>query len=85
MKKNIIKTLANKEVREVIIYMEIETRLIKKVAKFPRVCTNCNNEIPVGNAYHLEEGVKEHVHSLIARQYCSDCYAKYGELKLLNK
>ena len=64
---------------------EIETRLIKKVAKFPKVCTSCKTEIPVGNAYHREEGVKEHLHSLIARQYCSDCYAKYGEHKLLGK
>ena len=65
--------------------MEIETRLIKKVAKFPRVCTNCNKEIPAGKAYHFEEGVKEHLHSLIAREFCSDCYAKYGERKLLGK
>ena len=63
--------------------MEIETRLIKKVAKFPKVCTNCNIEIPVGDAYHYEQGVEEHLHSLIARQYCSECYAKYGEKKLL--
>ena len=65
--------------------MEIETHLVKKVTKFPKVCTNCNNKISVGNAYHLEEGVKEHLHSLIARQFCSDCYAKYGERKLLSK
>ena len=64
--------------------MEIETRLMKKVAKFPRVCTNCKNEIPIGDAFHHEQGVKEHLHSLIARQYCSECYAKYGEKKLLS-
>ena len=63
--------------------MEIETRLIKKVAKFPKVCTQCSNEIPIGDAYHKEEGVKEHLHSLIARSFCSNCYAKYGEKKLL--
>ena len=63
--------------------MVIETHLVKKVAKFPGVCTNCNKEISVGNAYHYEQGVKEHLHSLLARQYCSECYAKYGEKKLL--
>ncbi len=63
--------------------MEIQTHLVKKVAKFPRVCTNCKNQISNGVTYHLEEGVKEHLHSLLARQYCSDCYAKYGEKKLL--
>jgi hypothetical protein len=62
---------------------EIQTRLVKKMAKYPRVCTNCNNEIPIGEAYHLEEGVKEHLHSLIARNFCSKCYAKYGERILL--
>ena len=64
---------------------EIETCLTKKVAKFPRVCTNCNNEIPVGEVYHREEGVKEHLHSLLAREFCSDCYAKYGVHSILNK
>ena len=64
---------------------EIETRLVKKTAKFPKFCTNCNLEIPVGITYHQEEGIKEHLHSLIARQFCSDCYAKYGEKKLLSK
>jgi hypothetical protein len=64
--------------------MEIETRLIKKVAKFPRVCTHCNNEIIIDDLFHQEEGIDEHIHSLIARQFCSDCYARYGERKLLS-
>jgi hypothetical protein len=64
--------------------MEIETILVKKVAKFPKVCTSCNNDITVGATYHQEKGVKEHLHSLIARQYCSECYAKYGARKLLS-
>jgi len=65
--------------------MEIETHLVKKVAKFPKVCTNCRKQISPGIAFHHEEGVKEHLHSLLARQFCSDCYAKYGEKKLLSK
>jgi len=36
-----------------------------------------------GELYHLEKGVKEHLHSLLARKFCSDCYAKYGEITLL--
>ena len=63
--------------------MEIETRLVKKIAKFPTVCTKCKNEIPTDNAYHLEEGINEHLHSLIARRFCSDCYAKHGERILI--
>ena len=63
--------------------LDIETRLVKKVAKFPRVCTSCRNKIVSGDVYHLEEGMKEHLHSLIAREFCSECYAKYGEKKLL--
>jgi hypothetical protein len=61
----------------------IQTRLIKKVAKSPRVCTNCNNQILIDEVYHLEQGVSEHLHSLIARNFCSKCYAKYGERILL--
>jgi hypothetical protein len=63
--------------------MEIETRLIKKVAKSLRVCTNCERQIEIGEAFYLEEGVNQHLHSLLAREFCSDCYAKYGEKKLL--
>ena len=62
----------------------METHLAKKVAKFPKVCTSCDSEIPAGNVYHMEEGTDEHLHSLLARYYCSDCYAKYGEIKLLS-
>ena len=63
----------------------METHLVKKVAKLPRVCTSCDNEIPVGNVYHMEQGTSEHLHSLLARHFCSDCYAKYGGIKLLSK
>ena len=34
--------------------MEFETRLIKKVAKFPKVCTNCNNEIIIDALFHQD-------------------------------
>ena len=84
--KNIINTLFNKNFgRESMTQVGIETRLVKKIAKFPRVCTNCNETISEGEMYHLEEGVKEHLHSLIARQFCSKCYAKYGVKQLLAK
>jgi len=63
--------------------MEIKTHLVKKVARDPKVCTNCDEAILKGDVYHLEEGINQHVHSLLARHYCSDCYAKYGEKKLL--
>ena len=63
--------------------MAIETHLVKKIVKFPEICTNCKEKILEGETYHLEEGVKEHLHSLISRRYCSKCYAKYGEKKLL--
>jgi len=63
----------------------IETHLVKKTAKFPRACTHCNTSIQTGETFHLEEGKSEHLHSLLARTFCSDCYAKYGEKKLLKK
>ena len=66
-----------------MVEKEIQTRLIKKVAKFPKVCTSCDNQIEIGDVYHQEEGIEQHIHSLIARSFCSDCYARYGEKKLL--
>jgi len=63
--------------------MDIQTHLIKKTANSPKVCTNCDNQITKGEVYHLEEGINEHIHSLLARSFCSNCYAKYGEKKLL--
>jgi len=63
----------------------METHLVKKVAKIPKVCTSCDKEIPAGTVYHKEEGIDEHLHSLLSRHFCSDCYAKYGEIKLLSK
>ena len=61
----------------------IETRLVKKTSNSNKVCTNCKSTIPPGETYHLEEGVNEHLHSLLARTFCSACYAKYGEKILL--
>ncbi len=66
-----------------MVEMEIETRLVKKQSKFPAVCTNCENKIAPDKVYYVEEGVKEHIHSLIARKFCTDCYAKYGERILI--
>ena len=63
----------------------METCLVKKAAKLPKVCASCDSEIPAGDVYHMEKGKDEHLHSLLARHYCSDCYAKYGEIKLLSK
>lgn len=64
--------------------MTIKTCLKKKIAREKKVCTNCGKTISVGETYHLEEGIEEHLHSLIARRFCSECYAKYGEKKLLS-
>ena len=65
--------------------MNIQTQLKKKVASSPKACTQCKTKINQGEIYHVEEGIEEHIHSLIARNFCSNCYAKYGEKKLLNK
>ena len=63
----------------------MKTHLVKKVAKFTRICSNCDKEIMIGEVFHLEEGIDEHIHSLLARSFCSDCYARYGAEKLLSK
>ena len=66
-----------------MVEKQIKTRLVKKQSKFPAVCTYCNRKIPPDETHHLEEGLEEHIHSLIARKFCSDCYAKFGEKNLL--
>jgi protein-arginine kinase activator protein McsA len=65
--------------------MVLKTRLVNKIAREPRVCTNCDNKINIGEIYHHEEGVTGHLHSLVARQFCNNCYTKYGEVILLSK
>jgi hypothetical protein len=62
---------------------KIETNLIKKISKFNEVCTNCNKKIDKGQIYYFEVGLKNHLHSLISRKFCSKCYSKFGEKKLL--
>jgi hypothetical protein len=62
---------------------KMETHLIPKTSKNVTVCIHCNNKISPGNVYHQEEGIRDHLHSLVARKFCSDCYARYGEQQLL--
>lgn len=61
----------------------IETHLVKKQTILAVVCMQCNRSIESDEIHYLEEGVKEHLHSLLARKFCSNCYAKYGENTLL--
>ncbi|MEM0493138.1 MAG: hypothetical protein QXS02_04190 [Candidatus Thermoplasmatota archaeon] len=60
-----------------------ETQLIPKVSPTPKVCMYCHSTIPANEVYHQEEGVGYHLHSLVARHFCSKCYAKYGAKQLL--
>ena len=57
--------------------------LDKKESTINTVCTNCSNKIQPGSIYYLEKGKREHIHSLIARKFCSECYSRYGERKLI--
>ncbi|MCK5259002.1 MAG: hypothetical protein KAJ69_05720 [Thermoplasmatales archaeon] len=66
-----------------MIQNQIETHLVRKQSKFSAVCNYCNNPISSDDISYVEEGVTEHIHSLIARKFCSDCYTKYGEQILL--
>ena len=61
--------------------LDIETHLVKKIVKIPEICTYCKNKIPEGNTFHLEEGVKDHLHSLISRRFCSGY--RYQQKKML--
>ena len=61
----------------------MQTRLVKKTSTQLQVCTQCNHDIYPDEIYHLEEGVEDHLHSLLARRFCNECYTKFGEKKLL--
>ena len=63
---------------------EIKSHLTKRESTSPMVCTHCKEKIPTGTTFHLEKGVNEHIHSLIARRFCTECYSKYGEKYLLS-
>jgi hypothetical protein len=63
--------------------IDIKTCLVKKVAESPKICTNCDYQIPSREVFYLEKGINKHLHSLIARSFCSNCYKKFGEKKLL--
>ena len=62
---------------------EIKTKLKKKQSPDPEICTYCGNKIEKGTIYHLETGVEDHLHSLLARKFCNDCYSRHGEQFLL--
>ena len=59
--------------------MERKTKLIRLQAVENEVCSFCRRKIKKGEWFYREEGVGFHLHSLIARRCCEDCYAKYGE------
>ncbi len=64
--------------------MEGKSHLVRKIASDRVICTYCGKIVSPGEIYYREEGVGYHIHSLIARNYCNDCYKKYGE-ELLTK
>ena len=62
---------------------KIESHLLQKQSPFPTVCIFCNKTIPPNEIFYAEEGNTEHIHSLVARKFCSECYIKHGEQPLL--
>ena len=62
----------------------IQTRLVKRHSQFPTVCIYCNSQIPADELHYIEEGITEHIHSLLARKYCTECYKKYGDRLLVH-
>jgi hypothetical protein len=61
----------------------LHTCLITRHSQFPTVCIYCDKQILPNDLHYVEKGKTEHIHSLIARKYCEDCYKKYGEQLLL--
>ena len=63
---------------------EIQTHLVRRHSQFPTVCIYCNSSIPPDTLHYVEEGISGHIHSLIARKYCNECYKKHGDQLLLH-
>jgi hypothetical protein len=61
----------------------MDSRLIKKQSNSPKICTYCGTRIEPDNLYYLEQGTDSHIHSLLARRFCLDCYSSKGESRLL--
>jgi hypothetical protein len=62
----------------------LQTVLVTRHSQFPTVCIYCNKQIPANDLHYVEKGITVHIHSLIARKYCEDCYMKFGEQLLLH-
>ena len=62
-----------------MVEKSIETHLVKKQSQFPTMCISCKRTIPIYEPHFVEEGITGHIHSLIARKYCAECYTKHGE------
>jgi len=61
----------------------LETCLVTRHSQFPTVCIYCDKPILPNDLHYVEKGITAHIHSLIARKYCEECYKKYGEQLLL--
>jgi uncharacterized protein with PIN domain len=62
----------------------LQTVLATRHSQFPTVCIYCNKQIPANDLHYVEKGITNHIHSLIARKYCEDCYKKFGEQLLVH-
>jgi len=61
----------------------LQTCLVTRHSQFPTVCIYCDKQILPNDLHYVEKGIETHIHSLIARKYCEECYKKYGEQLLL--
>jgi hypothetical protein len=51
----------------------------KTKARSFRHCVNCGKEINLGDFYYKETIDDKFLHSLHAKNYCEDCYKKFGD------
>jgi hypothetical protein len=83
MKKNLINKTNDEVFGERMIKEDMDSRLIKKQSNSPKICTFCGTRIEPDKLYYLEQGTESHIHSLLARRFCIDCYSLKGESRLL--
>ena len=61
----------------------LQTCLVTRRSQLPAVCIYCDKQILPNDLHYVEKGITTHIHSLIARKYCADCYKKHGEQLLM--
>ena len=59
--------------------------LVEKKARIEHICERCGSEIKPGRLYYKESLGRMHgPHDMVFRDFCEDCYKKFGDTLLID-